>query len=78
MMKTRAGVSRRRGVSEEPRQPGIAGRVKALDWRRLWQDLDAYGNAMIESLLTRSECQRIAHWYADDCAPRRREGVLMN
>ena len=66
MMKMQAGVSRRRGAPEDPRQPGIAGRVRALDWHRLSQDLDAQGNATIESLLTRSECQRIAHWYADD------------
>ena len=66
MMSAQAGVSRQRRAPEDPRQPGIAGRVRALDWHRLSQDLDAHGNAMIESLLTRSECQRIAHWYADD------------
>ena len=66
MMAVQARVSRQRGAPEDPRQPGIAGRVRALDWHRLSQDLDAHGNAMIEGLLTRSECRRIAHWYADD------------
>ena len=40
--------------------------MRTLDWQRLSQDLDAHGNAVIGSLLTRSECQRIAGWYADD------------
>src|SRR4029077_20255094 len=51
---------------EDPREPGIAGSGRAVAWQLWSQDLDAHGNAMIESLLTRSECQRIAHWYADD------------
>jgi uncharacterized protein len=63
---TQAGVPRRPGAPEEPGRLGIAGRVRAVDWHRLSQDLDAHGNAMIESLLTRSECQRIARWYAND------------
>ncbi len=66
MMTAQAGVSRQRGAPEDPRQPGIAGRVRAQDWQRLSEDLDAHGNARIESLLTRCECQRIARWYADD------------
>jgi len=65
-MNAPAGVSRPCGALEDPREPAIADRVRALDWQRLSQDLDAHGNAMIERLLTRSECQRIARWYADD------------
>jgi hypothetical protein len=65
-VKARARVVRLRGAVEEPGRPGLAGRVRGLDWHRLSQDLDAHGNAMIEGLLTRCECQRIAHWYADD------------
>lgn len=65
-MNGQARGSRLRGVGEDPRQPDIAGRVRLLDWRRLSQDLDAHGNAVIEGLLTRGECQRIAQWYADE------------
>jgi uncharacterized protein len=66
MVSTPAGVPRQRGAPEDPRLPGIADRVRACDWHRLSQDLDAHGIAMIESLLTRRECQDIARWYADD------------
>ena len=58
--------SRLRGGPLDPEQPGLADRVRALDWHRLSQDLDAHGNAVIEGLLTRGECQRIARCYADD------------
>jgi uncharacterized protein len=66
MANAQASVSRLRGAPEDPRQPGIADRVRVLDWHRLSQDLDAHGNAMIEGLLTPCECQRIAQCYADD------------
>jgi uncharacterized protein len=67
-----ARVARLRGAPEDPRPPGIAERVRALDWQRLSQDLDAQGNALVEGLLTRRECQRIAQGYADDSAFRAR------
>jgi hypothetical protein len=66
MVNTQAGVSRQRGAPEDPDSLAFADRVRVLDWHRLSQDLDAHGNAMIESLLTHSECQRIARCYADD------------
>src|SRR5438105_2623857 len=65
VLDTQAEVSRRRGAPEAVR-PGLAEGLRILDWQRLSRDLDAHGNAMIGSLLTRSECQRIARWYADD------------
>lgn len=66
MVTAQARVSRLRGLAEDSQQPCIAERVRLLDWRRLSQDLDAQGNAMIEGFLTVGECQRIAQWYADD------------
>jgi uncharacterized protein len=44
----------------------IAGRVKALDWERVSQDLDAQGSAMIEGLLTPAECDALAGLYPLD------------
>jgi hypothetical protein len=44
----------------------IAGRVKALDWKRVSNDLDAEGSAMIEGLLTREECDALAALYPID------------
>lgn len=44
----------------------IAERVKALDWERISQDLDAQGNALIEYLLSPSECRALADLYPSD------------
>jgi hypothetical protein len=41
----------------------IAGRVHAIDWRRVEQELDAQGNANLGRLLSPSECQAIAGLY---------------
>ena len=65
MLNIQAGVARERRAPDAA-GPGIAERVRTLDWQRPRQDLDAHGNAMIGSLLTRTECQRIARGYADD------------
>jgi hypothetical protein len=43
-----------------------AGRLEALDWERVWRDLDAEGSAMIEGLLSRDECQSLAGLYQTD------------
>ena len=64
LQNTQVALSRQRGPG--PFRPGIAERVRALDWQYLSQGLDARGFATIEGLLTRAECQRIAGWYADD------------
>lgn len=44
----------------------IAQRVKAIDWERVWRDLDAQGNAMIEGLITPEECDAVARLYSMD------------
>jgi hypothetical protein len=54
---------------------GIAPRVAAMDWRRVSQDLDGHGNAILARLLTASECRVLARCYADDALFRSR--VLM-
>jgi uncharacterized protein len=66
MVNAQARVSCLREGLQDLRLPGIADRVRVLDWRRLSRDLDAHGNAMIEGLLTQCECRCIARWYADD------------
>src|SRR5215475_3012956 len=43
-----------------------AGRVKALEWERVSQDLDAQGSAMIEGLITPDECDALARLYPLD------------
>jgi uncharacterized protein len=43
-----------------------AERVTALDWERVWLDLDAQGSAMIERLLSPDECRAVAGLYPQD------------
>jgi hypothetical protein len=50
----------------------IAERVAALDWRRIAQDLDGSGNALIPGLLDASDCRTLASWYAEDARFRSR------
>lgn len=54
---------------------GIEERVRAIDWARVSQDLDAEGYARVERLLTVDECARVAAWY--DRAELFRSRVLM-
>jgi hypothetical protein len=44
----------------------IAGRVAALDWQRVSNDLDAQGSAMIKGLLAPEECAALAGLYPID------------
>jgi hypothetical protein len=44
----------------------VAERVKALDWERVSQDLDAQGSAMIERIITPAECDALAELYPED------------
>ena len=44
--------------------PDIARRVECMDWNRVSADLDAYGCAVIENLVTRQECEALAGLYA--------------
>lgn len=44
----------------------IRARVQAIDWRRIEDELDAHGCAMLEGLLARRECEAIAALYPSD------------
>src|SRR5215217_644333 len=44
----------------------IPDRVHAIDWQRVSQDLDEQGSAVIERLLSPSECQAIAALYTEE------------
>jgi hypothetical protein len=50
----------------------IAERLRTLDWRRIGQDLDDQGNAVIEGLLAPSQCELVSRWYDDDALFRSR------
>ena len=50
----------------------FADQVAALDWRRIAQDLDDSGNALIPGLLGASDCRDVAGWYAEDARFRSR------
>src|SRR6516164_4930663 len=50
----------------------FADQVAALDWRRIAQDLDDSGNALIPGLLGASDCRDVARWYAEDARFRSR------
>jgi hypothetical protein len=47
-------------------------RASALDWPRIGSDLDEYGCALLQSMLTREECVSLAALYPDDTAFRSR------
>jgi hypothetical protein len=44
----------------------IAERVNALDWERVSGDLDAYGNATLENLVSPEECRTLIGLYRKD------------
>ena len=48
------------------------GRVAGLDWPQVARDLDAYGNAVIQGLLTPEECSTLSGLYAEDARFRSR------
>ncbi len=50
-------------TASDPVEQKVAA-VAALDWPRIASDLDAQGNAVMEALLTRAECEAIAALYA--------------
>jgi hypothetical protein len=41
----------------------IAEQTNALDWERVARDLDAYGNAMLENLVSPEECRTLVELY---------------
>lgn len=51
-------------VEVAARSIGVEARVTAVDWQRASEELDAQGNAAIEGLLTRAECDELAALYA--------------
>jgi hypothetical protein len=54
-------------VQREPAaEADAAGRAAALDWPRIFKDLDAQGCAMIERLLSPDECRSVAELYPED------------
>lgn len=44
----------------------VSERVNAFDWKRVSEDLDAQGSAMLEHLLSPEECQALAALYPRD------------
>jgi uncharacterized protein len=50
----------------------IDSRVQSATWDRVWQALDARGNAVLERLLSQAECQDIAALYSGDSGFRSR------
>ena len=55
-------MSARRAIAG-PSDP-VEERVASLDWERISSELDAQGNAVIEALLTRAECDAIVALYS--------------
>lgn len=47
-------------------------RLHEVDWHRVWQDLDARGNAVLKRLLFQAECQKMAALYPGDVGFRSR------
>jgi hypothetical protein len=61
----KAGDGRYRDLTPSRRPSDIASQLWGRDWHRVAQELDERGNVVIEKVLTASECQLIARWYAD-------------
>jgi uncharacterized protein len=55
-----------RKVTPSTSSENVVERVKAINWERVSQDLDAQGSAIIESLLFPAECQAVAGLYPKD------------
>jgi uncharacterized protein len=53
-------------TTTETAAPAIAARVSSVDWARLGAELDAQGCAVVERLLTPTECAALAGMYSDD------------
>lgn len=53
-------------MSATPVAAAMADRVAALDWSKLTEQMDDFGNAVIEGLLTSDECGEISSLYPDD------------
>jgi len=55
-----------RKVQEITPVKDIVDRIKAVDWKRISDNLDAQGSAVIENLVTPEECEALAGLYARD------------
>ena len=64
--------ARERGLDALLTEPYAVSRVAATDWSRVAADLDGEGNAVIEGLLSPSECDRLRALYAQDAMFRSR------
>jgi len=59
-------------VAEAPQRPTsdapsrVDERIRAIDWRQVAGELDARGNAILERLLSRDECDALAALYGED------------
>jgi len=56
-------------------RPGLAQRIDSIDWTDVAAELDAQGSAVLESVLSRDECESLAALYAHD-APFRGRVVM--
>jgi uncharacterized protein len=50
----------------------VRARVEAIEWEPLFHELDAHGNAVIEQLLTASQCAGLTALYSDEAKFRSR------
>ena len=57
------------------RPPALAGRLDAIDWRGVEEQLDAWGHATTGPLLTPAEAREVRGWYAE--AERFRARIVM-
>jgi hypothetical protein len=44
----------------------IGGRIEAIGWKQVWNDLDAQGCAVLKGLLSPDECRALVSLYPDD------------
>jgi uncharacterized protein len=58
----RISTSLRNGISES----SIVGRIEALDWKRILQELDDRGNAVLEHILFPDECRNLSELYSEE------------
>lgn len=45
---------------------GVTERIKSLDWQRIGTDLETFGCAVANAVLTQEECRQLAGGYAED------------
>lgn len=61
------------GIASRNKPPaGVADRVRSMDWTRLSSELDTYGVAQTDPILTDEECDRLRGLYSDNALFRSR------